>query len=113
MSAPAAISGGHSLQAETARATQSGPRRKGSRMASRISPLGVGDSPDPEVNQLLADGRDGWWEDAAMFGVIGRNPQMLKAIIPVFGSLFAEGAIEPHIHEMMRLKTGQINDCAY
>ena len=48
-----------------------------------------------------------------MFGVIGRNPQMLKAIIPVFGSFFAEGAIEPHIHEMMRLKTGQINDCAY
>ena len=25
-----------------------------------------------------------------MFGVIGRNPQMLKAIIPVFGSFFAQ-----------------------
>ena len=54
-------------------------------MGSRITPLAVGESPDAEVNQLLADGRDGWWEDSAMFGVIGRNPQMLKAIIPVFG----------------------------
>ena len=42
-----------------------------------------------------------------MFGVIGKNPQMLKAIIPVFGSFFAQGSVEPHIHEMMRLKTGQ------
>jgi len=82
-------------------------------MATRITPLEPGESPDPEVNQLLADGRDGWWADAAMFGVIGRNPGMLKAIVPVFVSFFGEGSVEPHIHEMMRLKTGQINDCAY
>jgi hypothetical protein len=82
-------------------------------MGTRIQPLAPGDSPDPEVNQLLADGRDGWWADSAMFGVIGRNPAMLKSIVPVFGSFFAEGSVEPHIHEMMRLKTGQINDCAY
>ena len=48
-----------------------------------------------------------------MFGVIGRNPQLLKAIIPVFVSFFGQSSIEPHIHEMIRLKTGQINDCAY
>lgn len=82
-------------------------------MGTRIKPLAPGESPDPEVNQLLADGRDGWWGDAAMFGVIGRNPEMLKAIIPSFVSFFAMGNVEPHIHEMMRLKTGQINDCAY
>lgn len=82
-------------------------------MTTRITPLRPGESPDDEANQLLADGRDGWWGDANMFGVIARNPQMLKAIVPVFGSFFAEGSVEPHIHEMMRLKTGQINDCAY
>ena len=65
-------------------------------MASRVTPLSPGESPDAEVNQLLADGRDGWWEDSA-----------------VFGSFFAQGSVEPHIHEMMRLKTGQINDCCY
>ena len=82
-------------------------------MASRIKPLAPGESPDAEVNELLQQGRDGWWGDAAMFGIIGRNPSMLKTIVPVFGSFFAEGGVEPHIHEMMRLKTGQINDCAY
>jgi len=51
--------------------------------------------------------------DAAMFGIIGRNSAMLKSILPVFGSFFAEGSVEPHIHELMGLKTGQINDCAY
>ena len=82
-------------------------------MPTRIQPLCHGESPDAEVNQMLADGRDGWWEDSAMFGVIGRNPELLKAIIPVFVSFFGKGSVEPHIHEMMRLKTGQINDCAY
>ena len=80
---------------------------------ARIAPLKPGESDDPDVNQMLADGRDGWWTDPNMFGVIGRNPQLLKTIIPVFGAFFAEGKVEPHIHELMRLKTGQINDCAY
>ncbi len=82
-------------------------------MASRITPLAPGESPDAEVNELLEQGREGWWGDAAMFGVIGRNPALLKTIVPVFGAFFGEGSVEPHIHEMMRLKTGQINDCAY
>ncbi len=82
-------------------------------MASRIQPLAPGESPDADVNQILQEGRDGWWGDAAMFGVIGRNPEMLKAIVPVFASFFGMGSVEPHIHELMRLKTGQINDCAY
>ena len=82
-------------------------------MTTRITPLRPGESDDPTVNQLLTEGRDGWWADANMFGVIGRNPGLLKAIIPVFGAFFAEGQVEPHIHELMRLKTGQINDCAY
>ena len=82
-------------------------------MATRIKPLQPGESPDPEVNRLLEEGRDGWWGDANMFGLIARNPELLKAIVPVFGALFGQGKVEPHIHELMRLKTGQINDCAY
>ncbi len=82
-------------------------------MASRIAPVAPGESPDPEVNEILQDGRDAWWADSAMFGVIGRNPELLKAIVPVFVSFFGMGKVEPHIHELMRLKTGQINDCAY
>jgi len=82
-------------------------------MASRIKPLKPGESPDAGVNEILEQGRDGWWTDSAMFGVIGRNPELLKTIVPVFGAFFGAGKVEPHIHELMRLKTGQINDCAY
>ncbi len=82
-------------------------------MATRIQPLKPGESSDPAVNEILEQGRDGWWGDSAMFGVIGRNPELLKSIVPVFGAFFAQGQVEPHIHELMRLKTGQINDCAY
>ena len=82
-------------------------------MATRIKPLKPGESPVPEVNTILEQMRDGWWQDAAMMGTIGRCPPLLQAIVPVFESFFASGKIEPHIHELMRLKTGQINDCAY
>ena len=82
-------------------------------MSTRISPLKPGESPDPEVNRILSEMREGWWNDSAMMGVIGKCPELVKAIVPVFGAFFGQGKIEPHIHELMRLKTGQINDCAY
>jgi len=48
-----------------------------------------------------------------MFGVIGRRPELLKSIVPVFESFFVKGLVEPHIFELMRIKTGQVNDCTY
>ena len=65
------------------------------------------------MNQLLQQGRDSWWGDSAMFGVIGRRPELLKSIVPVFVSFFGKGLVEPHIFELMRIKTGLVNDCAY
>ena len=44
---------------------------------------------------------------------VGRRPGLLKSIVPVFVSFFVEGQVPAHIHEMMRIKTGQINDCTY
>ena len=83
-------------------------------MSTRVKPLRAGDSPDPKVNEILAGVEaGGWWGDAAMFGTIGHRPELLKAIVPTFESFFAKGLVEPHIHELMRLKTGQINDCTY
>lgn len=82
-------------------------------MSTRIAPTKPGKSPDRKVNELLEGARTGWWADASMFGVIGRCPQLLKTIIPVFEAFFAQGKVEPHIHELMRLKTGQVNDCQY
>lgn len=82
-------------------------------MTSRIHPVTENDASDAGVKERLAQAREGWWQDTQMFGVIGRVPPLLNSIVPVFESFFGGGRIEPHIFEMMRLKTGQINDCAY
>jgi uncharacterized peroxidase-related enzyme len=88
-------------------------RVEGSEMPSRIEPLEPGESDDEEVNEILRQFEDGWWADTAMMGTIGHQPDLLKSIIPVFEAFFAGGRIEPHLFEMMRLKTGEINRCAY
>ncbi len=82
-------------------------------MPSQVTPLKAGESPDPEVNKLLQDAVDGWWNDSAMFGVIARQPDLLKTIVPVFAAFFMAGRIEPYLFELMRLKTGEINQCTY
>ena len=82
-------------------------------MTTRVKPFKPGEHSDPEVNDILAQMRDSWWNDSAMMGTLAHCPSMLKSIVAVFGSFFGTGKIDPHIHELMRLKTGQINDCAY
>ncbi len=82
-------------------------------MASRIEPVTREGTTDVDLRQLLQDGADGWWKDTEMFGVIGRVPDLLKSIVPVFGAFFGGGRVDAHIFEMMRVKTGQMNDCAY
>ena len=82
-------------------------------MPTRIKPLKTGESPDGEVNKLLKEAEEGWWKDSNMFGVIGRRPELLKTIVPVFVSFFAKGLVEPYIFELCRLKVGEINACTY
>ena len=80
---------------------------------SRFKALKPGESPDSDVNRLLEGARTGWWQDTSMFGTIGRQPSLLKTIVPVFESFLGGQRIPAHIFEMMRLKTGEINDCTY
>ncbi len=82
-------------------------------MSSRIQPVTGDTTSDPGVKERLSQAEGGWWLDQQMFGVIGRVPSLLNSIVPVFESFFGGGRIDAHIFEMMRLKTGQINDCAY
>ena len=82
-------------------------------MATRIKPVRPGESDDPEINQLLNDGKEGWWKDEAMFGVIARRPGLLKSIVPVFVEFFGKGIVEPYLLEMLRIKTGEVNGCGY
>lgn len=82
-------------------------------MSSIVEPIKPGESEDAEVNKLLQDAVDGWWNDSAMFGAIAHQPDLLKTIIPVFAAFFMAGRIPPHMFELMRLKTGEINRCTY
>jgi alkylhydroperoxidase family enzyme len=82
-------------------------------MTNLVQPMKCGESTDSAVNELLQQARDGWWKDAAMFGVLARQPSILKTIVPVFESFFMAGRIPPQLFELMRLKTGEINRCAY
>ncbi len=82
-------------------------------MSTVVKPVKLGESHDPEVNELLQQAKDGWWNDTAMFGVIARQPDLLKRIVPVFEAFFMAGRIPPHLFELMRLKTGEINRCTY
>jgi uncharacterized peroxidase-related enzyme len=82
-------------------------------MSNLIQPMKCGESPDSAVNVLLQQARDGWWRDGAMFGVLARQPSLLKTIVPVFEAFFMAGRFPPQLFELMRLKTGEINRCAY
>ena len=42
-------------------------------MAARITPLKPGESDDSEVNDILAQMQEEWWNDSAMLGVLGAN----------------------------------------
>jgi alkylhydroperoxidase family enzyme len=82
-------------------------------MSNLIQPIKCGESSDSAVNDLLQQARDGWWKDGAMFGVLARQPSLLKTIVPVFEAFFMAGRFPPQLFELMRLKTGEINRCGY
>ncbi len=82
-------------------------------MPTRITPVPLGKGQDEQVEGILSFSKEGFL-DTEMFGLIAKRPELLKVIGPVFGELFGgQGLVEPYIHEMMRLKTGEINSCAY
>jgi alkylhydroperoxidase family enzyme len=82
-------------------------------MSNLIQPMKCGESPDSAVNDLLQQAREGWWKDGSMFGVLARQPSLLKTIVPVFEAFFMAGRFPPQLFELMRLKTGEINRCGY
>lgn len=82
-------------------------------MATRLKPLKLGESRDPAVNGIIQFSQDGFG-DTQMFGLIARRPELLKRIAAVFEYLFGGGGpVEPHLLEMMRIRTGHLNACTY
>ncbi|MCH7478163.1 MAG: hypothetical protein IIA14_08675 [SAR324 cluster bacterium] len=82
-------------------------------MPTRIKPVALGQGQDEEVNGILQFSKDGF-QDTEMFGLIARVPALLKAVGPMFSATLAGGGLLPaSLHEMMRLKAGEMNSCAY
>ena len=82
-------------------------------MPTRLIPLKLGAASDPAVNGIIQFSTDGFG-DTQMFGLIARSPELLKRIAAVFEYLFGGGGlVEPHILEMMRIRTGHLNACTY
>ena len=82
-------------------------------MAMRLRPLTLGESPDPDVNGIIQFSKDGFG-DTGMFGLLGRRPEVLKRVAPMFEYLFGgDGLVEPYLLEMMRIRTGHLNACTY
>jgi alkylhydroperoxidase family enzyme len=82
-------------------------------MTSRIDPIEPGDADDPEVDDLLREAETGWYGDAAFFGAIAHDAELLKRIVPVFEAFPRSDRIEPATLELMRLKIATHNQCAY
>lgn len=82
-------------------------------MATRLTPVKLGESKDPAVNAVIQFSKDGFG-DTQMFGLIGRRPELLKRTAALFEYLFGGGGlVEPYLLEMMRIRTGHLNACAY
>ena len=82
-------------------------------MSSRIAPVQLGKGAEEEVNGVLQFSKDGFL-DTQMFGVMARVPALIKAIAPAFAATLAGGGSLPaELHEMVRLKAGEVNSCAY
>jgi alkylhydroperoxidase family enzyme len=85
-------------------------------VTSRIEPVKVGESPDPEVNAILQSWRDGWWGDPSMFGGWAHIPALLKASMAVVEAFWpgqSEHNLTGHMPELVRIKTAHARGCAY
>ncbi|MHC3438701.1 carboxymuconolactone decarboxylase family protein [Natrialbaceae archaeon A-gly3] len=82
-------------------------------MPSRIDPIPPGEADDDAVNEILRESTDGWWEDSAMMGVMAHCPELVKAIVPAYEAFVRDGRLETRLHELARLKAGEMNRCTY
>lgn len=82
-------------------------------MADRLPVLEPGDSPDADVNELLAEAQEEWYEDAAFFGAMAHQPTLFKRLVRTLAAFPQSDAIGLDLLELMRLRVARVHECAY
>ena len=78
---------------------------------ARIEPLGIHEV-DPEIRHLCAEAEQQTGTSAST-RTYARNPGVLKALTAFRAALAREGAIDPVIRELVRIKIAGLNACRY
>ena len=82
-------------------------------MADRIPIVEPGDSPDEDVNDLLREAADGWYEDAAFFGAMAHQPPIFERLVATLGTFPQSESLSPALLELVRLRIAKCHECAY
>jgi len=77
----------------------------------RLRPVAPGESPEPDINDILASTRSGWWQDPRMFGVIAHVPEALRGWMHLI--LGTATAVDPVTWELMALRGAYVTGCHY
>lgn len=77
----------------------------------RIEPLKPGESPEQDINGILAWTESDWWQDSRMFGVIAHVPDALRGWVHVIVGIAT--AVDPVTSELMALRGAFVTGCQY
>lgn len=82
-------------------------------MPSRINRVRPGEAADESVNDLLREAEEGWYGDAAFFGVMAHQPALFEGIVSVLEMFPQSEQLSAETLELVRLKIAETHECAY
>ncbi|MFD1589166.1 carboxymuconolactone decarboxylase family protein [Halorientalis brevis] len=82
-------------------------------MPDRLSIVEPGESADQDVNALLREATEDWYEDAAFFGAMAHQPAIFKRLVETLGSFPQSDAVSSSLLELVRLRVATCHECAY
>lgn len=75
-------------------------------------PLTLEDAPE-DVKAVFGQIKENFGFVPNFFGVMGRSPETLKAMLPMANAVLHTGKLDPKFKELAFLKTSSVNGCIY
>jgi len=72
-----------------------------------------GESTDEQVNDLLREASEEWYEDAAFFGAMAHQPTVFRRLAETLSAFPQSDGISPDLLELVRLRVAKCHECAY